>query len=320
MKRHVSNLNDRKPSVSTTSPSTGKGSPCAQTKSTMGPLITIFALPKPFGGKTDLIQRNAINSWACLQPDVEVLLIGDENGIAETARELGVRHAGGIEFNQHGTPLVSSAFEIAQRESTSPYLAYCNSDVILLNDFVHAVRKLAADSTFAQFVAFGNRTDLELNRQIDFRDPAHVEQLMKECRQQGVRISNVCKEYFLFNRELYQEVPPFAVGRGNWDNWMIHWAKENQLPVVIVSELVTAIHQAHDYSHMAAGRFSCYVSGEEAQDNRRFAGGSHIVSGSTANWRLTSLGLRREKPLLVNAGFWADLPRFVRLILKLTVD
>jgi hypothetical protein len=91
------------------------------------------------------------------------------------------------------------------------------------------------------------------------------------------------------------------------------------VPVVSVSEWVTAIHQAHDYSHAGIGRFKCYVSGAEAKENKRLAEGSHLISGSTATWRLAGTGLRREKPLLINPVFWADIPRFVRLVMNMMV-
>ena len=280
-------------------------------------LITIFALPKSFGRDTDLIQKNAIRSWARLAPAIEVLLIGDEDGIAEAAEELGVRHAGGVQFNQHGTPLVSSAFEIAHRETASPFLAYCNCDVILMKDFVRAIEILAADQTLDQFVAFGQRTDLKVECEIRFDQLIQIEQLLDDCQKNGVLSSNVCKEYFVFNRELYKEVPPFAIGRGNWDNWMIHFAKQSNWPVIKISELVTAIHQAHDYRHTGAGRFKCYVSGEEAQENLRLAGGRNLISGSTATHRLSKNGLAREPNLLLNTAFWGDVPRFVRLMLNM---
>ena len=52
------------------------------------PLITLFSAPKPF---TDphiaMIQRNAVRSWTLL-PDVEVILLGAEEGLAEAAFEL----------------------------------------------------------------------------------------------------------------------------------------------------------------------------------------------------------------------------------------
>jgi hypothetical protein len=319
MTQHNSNLTDPQHPVSTPASSTPAPQTATTTVAPSNSLITVFALPKPFGRDTDLIQRNAINSWARLRPEVDVLLIGDEDGIAETAQELGVRHAGGNEFNEQGTPLVSSAFEIAHRESDSPFLAYCNCDVILMKDFPRTIEILAQDETFGQFIAFGQRTDLKVDRNIDFDQLLQIERLLEECKKQGVRSSHVCKEYFVFNRELYHDVPPFAIGRGNWDNWMIHSAKTNQLPVVSLSDQVTAIHQAHDYSHTSSGRFMCYFSGVEAEENRRLAGGRHYVSGSTADWRLISTGLKREPPLLINPGFWADVPRFMRLLLNLMV-
>jgi len=290
-----------------------------RSRSSARPSITIFAMPKPFGQGTDLIQRNAIKSWSSLQPEVEVLLIGDESGIAETAADLGVRHAGGLEFNQQGTPLVNSAFEIARRETESPFLCYCNCDVILLKDFVRAIELLAADAAFDEFVAFGQRTDLHIDHEINFDHLQQIEQLLENCKTRGRLSSNVCKEYFVFNRELYVDLPPFAIGRGNWDNWMIHSAKQNQLPVVSVSDLVTAIHQAHDYSHAGIGRFRCYVTGAEAKENKRLAEGRHLISGSMATWRLAETGLKRERPVIINPVFWADIPRFVRLMINMMV-
>jgi len=281
------------------------------------PAVTIFALPKPFGGKTDLIQRNAIQSWARLKPNVEVLLLGDEAGIKETAEELGVRHASGLRSNAHGTPLLNSAFQLAHQETTTDYLAYCNCDVILAKDFPNSINQLSHEAHFSQFVAFGQRTDLSVDRPIDFNQSVQVEQLLKECQIDGVRSSNVCKEYFIFNRQLYQNIPPFAVGRGNWDNWMIYSAKQNGVPVVNLSKMVTAIHQSHDYSHASLNRWGCYVSGPEAKENRRLAGGSHIISGSTANWKLTHAGLKKELPKLISPSFWADAPRFTRLVFDL---
>jgi hypothetical protein len=45
-----------------------------------GPEITIFSAPKAFVGAAETSQRNAVWSWKQLGPDVEVLLIGDEDG------------------------------------------------------------------------------------------------------------------------------------------------------------------------------------------------------------------------------------------------
>ena len=60
-------------------------------------LLTIFTTPKPFK-ETNIItiQRNALRSWQALGDEVEVLMIGNDEGVAENARLLGVRaHPGG---------------------------------------------------------------------------------------------------------------------------------------------------------------------------------------------------------------------------------
>ena len=62
-----------------------------------------------------MIQRNAIKSWTLL-PEVEVILLGEETGLAENARELGVKHIRNVARNESGTPLISSMFELGARE------------------------------------------------------------------------------------------------------------------------------------------------------------------------------------------------------------
>src|SRR5687768_14321039 len=105
------------------------------------PLITLFSAPKPF---TDphiaKIQRNAIKSWTLL-PDVEVILLGDEPGLPEAARELGVKHITGVKRNENGTPLISSMFQLARQNSHSDLLCIINADMILMFDFIKAAKE-----------------------------------------------------------------------------------------------------------------------------------------------------------------------------------
>ena len=66
------------------------------------PLITLFSAPKPFTNPhIATIQRNAIRSWTLL-PDVEVILFGEETGLAEAAKELGVKHIPSVACNESG--------------------------------------------------------------------------------------------------------------------------------------------------------------------------------------------------------------------------
>ncbi|MFZ0637415.1 MAG: hypothetical protein WAM08_17985, partial [Candidatus Acidiferrales bacterium] len=66
-------------------------------------MLTLFAMPKPFEGHIGIIQRNAITSWTRLTPQPEIILFGDEAGVAEIAGELGLRHVAHVKRNEKNT-------------------------------------------------------------------------------------------------------------------------------------------------------------------------------------------------------------------------
>jgi hypothetical protein len=79
-------------------------------------------------------------------------------------------------------------------------------------------------------------------------------------------------DYFLFPAGTgLWEIPPFAVGRPGWDNWMIYHAISRRLPVIDVTAGVLALHQNHGYQHVPMQRGHAW-EGPEADYNRRLAG------------------------------------------------
>ena len=292
------------------------------------PTFAIFTLPKPFDDPhVACIQRNAIASWKALGEDVEVILIGNETGIAETADELGAVHVNRVRCNEHGTPLVNDAFRIAIAATDAKVLVFCNADVILFQDFKQALTDIMQGDRFDEFLAIGRRTNLNLRQSIDFGNRLAVQKLLEQTASEGVLAPIVCKEYFAFGRDQFDNLPAFAVGRGNWDNWMVSQTKRNGVPVIDLSNQATVIHQNHDYRHVGSDsqtnqklkrpRKHCYVSGAEARENQRLGNGKHVISGSTASHRLTEAGVVKNRLAWLNLAFWTDLPRFVRLVRQL---
>lgn len=281
------------------------------------PRIAIFTLPKPFTDPhIDLIQRNAIRSWAALGSHVDLILMGNEDGIEKAAQDLGVQHYGDIRKNDQGTPLLSDAFRAAGELSAAEIIVYCNCDVILLNDLVASLECVQSSDAVESFVAFGRRIDLDVKTEIDFSDQNEIISLLDEVEKRGSLAPVVCKEYFAFTRDQFCDLPDFAVGRGNWDNWMLAHAKSIGLPVVDFSEMVKAVHQSHDYSHVRKSRLQVYVSGQEAKQNQKLAGGRNVIGGSTGTWCLTANGLKKNRMSWANKGFWMDLPRFLKMVVR----
>lgn len=234
-------------------------------------LLTIFSAPKPFTNPhIDIIQRNAIQSWQQLGPEVEVILVGEEDGLSEVAAEYGVAHLPNVARNDWGTPLVSSIFELARNACDSRLLTYVNADILLLPDFVDLAQTVAAQ--VEKFLVVGQRWDLEITEGLEFS--SHWDQqLRKEAHTRGELHVPAGSDYFIFPREIFIDMPPFAIGRAGWDNWMIFQALENNWPVIDATHDLMIIHQNHDYSHLPGG--VPHYKLEETQINAELGGGMH---------------------------------------------
>ena len=266
--------------------------------------LTIFAMPKAFRGHIGVIQRNAIASWTRMQPRPDVLLLGNDEGTAEVARDLGARHIPEIERNRWGTPLVSEIFAQAQKVSETPHLCYVNSDIMLFDDFMAALHRVAAWST--SFLMVGRRTDTDITEPMNFGDSDWAAQVRDLARRTGrLQIARNI-DYFAFPRGLYSSVPPFGIGRFWWDNWLVWKVRSINAPVVDVSSQVLAIHQNHDYSHTAYGPgkdtmmaseeavLNCRLTCENSADFEEGLQWRYVYTIDDATWKLTSQGLRRN--------------------------
>lgn len=231
--------------------------------------LTIFAMPKAFIGHNGLIQRNAIRSWTRLQPKPEIILFGDEPGIREMAEEVEARHIPDVGRNEFGTPLVSELFRVAQGHAAHSIVAYVNADMILLQDFVEGVQKVRAG--LPEFLLIGQRWDLTVLEEIDFDDPRWESTLLRQMQEHSLLHAECGLDYFVFRKGMYREIPPFAIGRTAWDNWLVMAPNKAGVPVVDGTEFITAIHQDHDYGHVTGGRQEAWT-GIEAARNRAFLG------------------------------------------------
>jgi hypothetical protein len=251
-------------------------------------VLTIFTVPKPFRGRVGDIQRNAIESWLALRSDVQVILVGDEEGVEQTARAAGVEHVGGLARNARGTPRLDSAFEGAATVARSPLWCYVNADVLLLDDFLPAIERVKR--AFSDFLLIGECRDLNVPAGTRLTDPAVRSHLRGLALERGRLRGYAALDYFVFRRGLFDPVPPFLIGRACFDNWLVWRARELNRPVIDATRSVVAVHQSHDYSHVRGGLDEAYC-GPEARYNERLAGGrEHIFSLHDATHRLNATG------------------------------
>jgi hypothetical protein len=276
-------------------------------------LITLFSAPKPFtDARIATIQRNAIASWTKL-PDVDVILLGDEPGLAEAARELGVKHIVDIPRSPSGAPLISSMFELARKNSTSPLLCIINADIILFPDFVVAAQKVMAQRN--KFVLMGQRWDLDVTAPLDFSGD-WSNGLRSTVHSQGSLHRPAGSDYFLFPAACYTDIPAFIIGRAGWDNWMIYHARKSRFPAIDATHDVMIVHQNHDYAHLPGGQ--PHYKHPETDENVRLAGGRPMTRFTLLDADLRLVDGRLRRHVLTAERLWRRIESWPLLALGST--
>lgn len=235
-------------------------------------LMTLFTAPKPFTHpRVGMIQRNAISSW-CRLADADVLLLGDEEGMAQAAASLCARVIQDVRKNDLGTPLVSSMVESARQHGSGDLLCLINADMIVMEDLTDAAKDVRG--RLERFVMLGRRWDMDIDAEIDFSQ-GWEKRLRATVQQTGKLHRPAGSDFFLFPRACYAAIPDFAIGRAGWDNWMIYKARQEGWPVIDCTPSVMIVHQNHDYSHLPGG--VPHYSVPESDENIRLAGGHAAI-------------------------------------------
>jgi len=270
-------------------------------------VLTIFTIPKPFEGHIDVIQRNALESWCRLDAQVEVILCGDDPGVAEAAQDLGMKHLGVLPCTDYGTPLLDEAFRQVLALARHDRLAYINADIVLMRDFAEAVRRVAMQ----QYVLLGRRWLLDVEAPLAF-NKGWEDALRHRVDAEGTLDVVHSLDYFVMPRSVLEALvsvmPPFAVGRPWWDTWVLFQARRRGIPVIDATASVRAVHQNHDYGHVPEQRAKKW-HGPEGDRNRALAGGDALprMGATDATHVLIGAGV---EPAVENAYLHCRLKRW----------
>ena len=233
-------------------------------------MLTLFTMPKSFQGHIDVIQRNAIRSWAELRPACQIILFGDDEGTAEVAKEYGLEHVSQVENTKFGTPRIDVMFNKAEEMAQHHIIAHVNTDIILMNDFMKAVQQISAKTDW--FMMSGLRSNLNMTEPLEFENPGWVKQLRDQVHSKGSIHFRTGVDYFVYPAGLLTDIPPFGIGRTWYDAWLLYRARNRGASLIDVTEVVMAVHQNHDYAHHVDGQAGIF-SGPEYEHNRDLAGG-----------------------------------------------
>ena len=233
--------------------------------------LTLFTTCKPFEGEAALLQTNAIRSWVRL--GISVIIVGRESGAAEIAKELNITHIADVNTNARGVPLVNALFDTARAKATTPYVGYINADIILLEDFLKAFQSVInICKPDTRLLLTARRQNIPVTRTLIDKNGSINPKLHQLHKIYGTWDKEDAIDLFLISKKTLMSIPPFSIGRMQWDNWLLWKAYDEGAVVVDASLDMTLLHPIHGYtSHQY--NWQEITQGPEAKANRELAQG-----------------------------------------------
>ena len=257
-------------------------------------MITIFSTPRAFRGPFNRIQRNAITSWLKLSPKCEIILFEDEEKTtSKVAKEFGLRCIKNVKKNEYGSLIISDVFAKAKKLATHNILAYVNTDIILTDSFIKAIKRVH----FPEFFMVGQRWNLD-HISLNFNKPDWQPVLYRQIKEKGVLHPPTGMDYWIFHKNTDFKMPPFIVGRPCVDSWLVYKSRFMKIPVINSTRAITIVHQNHP-TPKKLGPMADRTWLLEKETNLKLGGGqANMFTLADADWILTPKALKKARPTI----------------------
>ena len=200
--------------------------------------VTFISIPRYFHGIHNALQKCAIESWKALRPEPQILLVGDEFNLSESALELGVQHIKCARRNQWHAPLLNEYLKTALSQIKTEFVAVVSSDVLLDWRLVEAFETVS--KKFPNFLLTA-----------------------------APQASSSKPRLFLFPTNLLAYIPPLAVGRDLTACWLLSEFFLRSIPIIDGSTFIQMRHQEHDLVYSKWGTRERLRASIEAQAQER---------------------------------------------------
>jgi|Transcript_976 hypothetical protein len=219
--------------------------------------MTFFTSVKPITASSNITQWNALMSWRKQKevPEPKVYVLGktkDAEVLTGQTRSAYIPEVGSM--GRPPIPILRFMFEkIKWAEPYSKFYVFCTSDIIFPPEFGATLQFIKKD--YPEFLAVGQRTTLPVRHRIHFDNESWFEPLRTKAK--GHHLDNPWAiDYFAYTQNLYGDLgllPQLLIGRTYVDNWLLHYARKLNQPVVDLTDSIPVIHQKHDHSFMKGG-------------------------------------------------------------------
>ncbi len=213
-------------------------------------VVTTFRWPATPDAPKVQARRNVARMFRRLEPHIHAFLgvsHASANEIALWRAEGHTRVLYGIESNAHGTPLLRSLLQRAERAcpASASFIAFANADLLLDTSLVHTLRRLLAWPP-KNLVVVGQRLNLDVQRYDDAELLYATPDGFRLNTTHATSFRGDAQDYFVFSRPLLADawpMPDFVIGRIAYDNAVVDWAYHHAC-LVDATATITAVHQS----------------------------------------------------------------------------
>jgi hypothetical protein len=208
-------------------------------------MFTIFSPMRPFHSDIGVVQINAIRSWLAL-PDSEVIIVDDEEGTTtEATHHLPVTVVADVQRSRLGAPLLGDLLCVGAAHARHDMLAYITADVLLPPNTAEVIQRCRQLMDGKPFLAVAGRFDLLQPVSIPFDEEDWFESVKSAVRLHGRAHGHTAIDLWVYPRDLDLAAPPFPIGRGGTDGWVVWDMKRRSIPVIDLSPELMMVHQFH---------------------------------------------------------------------------
>lgn len=212
-----------------------------------------------------------------------MILYGEAPGAADISRSLGVRHVGSIASSPAGIPLFDSIVDHAAVHARFEVQVYLNCDILLTDHFLRVLQRVP----FPKYLMIGQRIDLSEDATRLIHAGTGEAALEIAARDERTTLHPPTGiDYFVFTRGLWTGLQSLVIGRAGYDSALVAFCLRRGMPVIDATYVIPALHQFHDYGHVAGAEKEVFL-GADARNNRRIHDVEHsspTIADST--WRI----------------------------------
>ncbi|OHT04818.1 hypothetical protein TRFO_27602 [Tritrichomonas foetus] len=228
--------------------------------------ITFITCPRPLSPDKYNSMKLALSSWLAASPKSRILLFVNRSEFdpsdklpTELDQLFGpgrITYAPSIRHDHKNVPYIDDWFRQGIKQSESKYVSFINSDIPISNDWLRRVKQVFQVMNDKPAVLIGQRIDFDLIddkfNQLRF-DQKHllkdIDKMVQESPHSDHSPFGI--DSFTFRIDSlpfdFEKIPPFIMGRYNWDNWIIGWL--NQVAETVTFNLNPPIYHINHKRH-----------------------------------------------------------------------